>query len=54
MTPGKAFGIEVKAQRGQQRDAQKKWQAAWEKRGGIYILAKSLQDVCEGLDIKLD
>lgn len=51
--PGKAFGIEVKTKRGQQRDAQKKWQEAWEKRGGIYILARSLEDVARGLDIEL-
>ena len=48
---GQAFGIEVKAPRGQQREAQKKWQAAWEARGGIYILAKHLDDVYKGLDI---
>ena len=52
ITPGRAFAIEVKAQRGQQRKIQAAWQAAWEKRGGIYILAKSLDDVYRGLDIK--
>lgn len=51
MIPGRAFAIEVKAPRGTQREAQKRWQAAWEKRGGIYILAKSLADVYKGLDI---
>lgn len=51
MSPGRAFAIEVKAPRGKQRDAQKKWQAAWERRGGIYVLAKSLDDVYRGLDI---
>ena len=48
---GKAFGIEVKAAKGKQREAQKRWQEAWEKRGGIYILARSLEDVYRGLDI---
>lgn len=52
MEPGKAFAIEVKAPRGTQREAQKRWQEAWEKRGGIYILAKSLDDVYKGLDIQ--
>lgn len=48
---GQAFGIEVKTAKGKQRDAQKRWQDAWEKRGGIYILARSLDDVYRGLDI---
>lgn len=51
LAPGRAFGIEVKAQRGKQREGQRNWQAAWEKRGGIYILAKSLDDVYAGLGI---
>lgn len=52
--PGQAFAIEVKTARGQQRDAQKAWQRAWEKRGGIYILARSVDDVYKGLDISPD
>ena len=51
--PGRAFGIEVKTAKGKQRDAQKKWQEAWEKRGGIYILARSVEDVYRGLDIPM-
>jgi VRR-NUC domain len=51
MSPGRAFGIEVKAPKGRQREAQTAWQEAWEKRGGIYILARSLADVYKGLDI---
>jgi hypothetical protein len=53
-TPGLAFGIEVKAAKGTQREAQKNWQKAWEKRGGIYILARSVEDVYKGLDISVD
>lgn len=49
--PGRAFAIEVKAPTGKQRTAQVAWQHAWEKRGGIYILARSLDDVYRGLDI---
>ena len=49
--PGRAFAIEVKALRGKQRDVQVAWQVAWEKRGGIYVLARSLGDVYKGLDI---
>lgn len=52
--PGQAFGIEVKTAKGQQREAQKNWQKAWEKRGGIYILARSVEDVYKGLDISVD
>jgi len=54
MQPGRAFAIEVKAAKGQQREAQKNWQKAWEKRGGIYILARSVDDVYKGLDISVD
>lgn len=54
IAPGRAFAIEVKTGRGQQRDAQKNWQKAWEKRGGIYILARSVEDVYKGLDISAD
>jgi hypothetical protein len=53
-SPGQAFGIEVKAAKGVQREAQKNWQKAWEKRGGIYILARSVEDVYKGLDISVD
>lgn len=52
--PGLAFGIEVKTAKGAQREAQKNWQKAWEKRGGIYILARSVEDVYKGLDISVD
>jgi hypothetical protein len=44
----------VKAAKGTQREAQKNWQKAWEKRGGIYILARSVEDVYKGLDISVD
>jgi hypothetical protein len=51
ITPGRAFAIEVKTEKGKQRLAQAAWQSAWEKRGGIYILARSVEDVYKGLDI---
>ena len=53
-TIGRAFAIEVKTAKGQQREAQKNWQKAWEKRGGIYVLARSVEDVYKGLDIKVE
>jgi hypothetical protein len=51
MTPGRAFAIEVKTEKGKQRLAQAAWQSAWEKRGGIYVLARSVEDVYKALDI---
>lgn len=51
IAPGQAFAIEVKTEKGKQRPAQAVWQSAWEKRGGIYILARSVEDVYKGLDI---
>ena len=54
MHPGRACAIEVKTAKGQQREAQKNWQKAWEKRGGIYVLARSVEDVYKGLDIKVE
>ena len=52
ISPGRAFAIEVKTDTGKQRTAQVAWQNAWEKRGGIYILARSVEDVYRGLDIE--
>lgn len=39
------LAIETKARRGKHADDQIKFQRAWEKNGGIYILARSLDDV---------
>lgn len=43
-TVGIAVGIEVKTAVGRQREAQKLFQHAWEKRGGIYRIARSPDD----------
>ena len=51
ISPGRAFAIEVKTDKGKQRLAQVAWQSAWEKRGGIYVLARSVEDVYKALDI---
>lgn len=40
-TIGVAVGIEVKTDKGKQSEQQKKWQRAFEKKGGIYLLARS-------------
>jgi hypothetical protein len=48
MLPGGRFlGIEVKTKTGKQSDDQKAFQARCEKEGGLYILARSLDDVME-------
>jgi hypothetical protein len=44
-TIGVAIAPEFKAPKGRQSDPQKHWQAAFEKRGGVYVLAKSTGDV---------
>ena len=41
---GRAIAIEVKRPGGRQRPAQKKFQTAFEARGGIYVLAHSAQE----------
>lgn len=42
---GRFVGVECKVDRDSQRPEQKNFQAAVEKRGGIYILARSVGDV---------
>lgn len=46
---GRRIEIEVKDAKGRQRESQKKFQAMIEKAGGIYILARSVDDVYEKL-----
>ena len=40
-TIGVAVAAEIKTGKGRQSDAQRRWQAAFEKRGGIYALVRS-------------
>lgn len=42
---GRRIEIECKTATGRQSDAQRKWQAMIENAGGIYILARSVDDV---------
>ena len=42
---GRRIEIEVKSKTGQQRPEQKKWQAMIERFGGVYVLARSTDDV---------
>lgn len=51
LAPGRAFAIETKSLKGPHRERQKDFQKAWERRGGIYILARTMDDVYSGLGI---
>jgi hypothetical protein len=44
---GRAIEIEVKSLRGQQTKEQRNWQAAVERAGGLYILARSVEDTIQ-------
>ena len=46
---GRAMTVEVKSEIGKQQPDQKSFQGAWEKRGGLYIIARSLDDVLSAL-----
>jgi hypothetical protein len=46
---GQAIEIELKSTSGKQAQAQKDWQAAVERAGGIYILARCQEDIIEVL-----
>lgn len=41
---GVAVGVEFKTEKGKQSEAQKRWQAALEKRGGIYRIIRSEEE----------
>jgi hypothetical protein len=47
---GRFLGVECKAPKGVQSEAQVRFQIAVEKRGGIYILARSLAELVVALD----
>lgn len=49
-TVGVAVGIEVKTPVGHQRTAQRLFELAWTKRGGIYTLARSAADAVAFVD----
>ena len=46
---GQFIQIEVKSPSGRQTEGQRKWQRMIEKHGGLYILARSTEDVREAL-----
>ncbi len=51
---GIGMAIEVKKTKGQQSYEQKNFQRAWERRGGLYILARSVDDVLSRIDSQED
>jgi len=51
---GRFIGIEVKTATGKQRDAQAKFQKAFELAGGIYIIARSPDDAIAQIEAALE
>lgn len=54
ITIGHAFAVETKAShrpkcKCESCTAQREWRAQWEKRGGIYVLARTVQDAVDGV-----
>lgn len=47
---GRFVGIEVKSSTGKQREAQINFQRAFERSGGLYILARAVDDVLAALE----
>jgi hypothetical protein len=50
MHKGVCYGIEVKGEKGKQSDAQKEFQVRFEAAGGMYILAKGIDEVERVID----
>lgn len=44
---GVAVGVEFKTEAGRQSDAQKRWQKAFEARGGVYRVVRSATDIVQ-------
>ena len=47
---GRAVGIEVKSPTGRQSEPQRRFQAAWERAGGLYVLARSVAEALAALE----
>lgn len=48
---GRGFGIEVKTPAGRLSQQQAHFRAAWERAGGLYIVARSVDDALAGLQV---
>lgn len=49
---GRFLAIEVKAEKGRQSESQRNFQRMVEGMGGVYVLARSVEDVLKALEIK--
>lgn len=49
---GRALAIEAKVGRNKLTDDQQKFRAAWERAGGLFVLAYTVEDVARALGIK--
>lgn len=50
---GRSVAVECKAARGAQRDTQKRWQSAFEKAGGVYVISRDAESVCTSLTLAI-
>lgn len=48
---GRAVGIEVKTPIGRQSPQQRKFQSAWERAGGLYVIARSVPEALSALGV---
>lgn len=46
---GRAIGVEVKSARGRQSRQQCRFKQQWEKAGGVYVIARSVDDALQGI-----
>ena len=47
---GRFIGVECKSAKGKQSDTQAAWQAECERAGGVYVLARDVDDVAKAID----
>ncbi len=50
---GVPYGIEVKTATGRQSPEQRKWQSMWERAGGVYTVARSVDDALRAMGLNL-
>lgn len=50
---GRSVAVECKAARGAQRETQRRWQSAFERAGGVYIVSRDAEKVRADLDAAL-
>lgn len=50
---GRSVAMKCNAARGAQRETQKRWQAAFERAGGVYIISRDPGTVCAALSAAL-